>query len=363
MEKAIIAVASLVMFLSSCSKDLSEIDSENSGAQISINAYLQRSNLKLSVVNDFSLLRGSGFIVNAFNTGSTNWNDGGKNANTKILDQKHIQYSNADNSWSYTPPILWPSNGRVSFFGHTPAGNARFSINADGDAVIRFAQKYNINGYDLLVSYLLDNTKANINNEGKLGFTMKHALARVGFKAKYIASANIRSVEVSEIFIKYSANLISAATLKFTGDNSLDAGINPWVDGQIAGIATENKLGYKVTVGTSFDYIMPILNSNNSKNFMLLIPQNITPGLITISMKITANRTDGSVKTWRITDRDLFVALNRKGITSLQCGKAYCFTFNFNVDSNPDDPNDPSTPIDAENVLNHIGVTETEDWN
>lgn len=374
MKKAIVAALSLIIFLSSCSKELIEHDEKAAGDKINFSAFLQRSNLKqVRYLNDLNALKYWGFTVNAYSTATTSWNDGGNNANTPLLTQQHVEF-NFDGSgvdgtggtWSYSPTVSWPSNSKVSFFAYAVVEGlnaAQFAID-DGDAVIHYETSSNVGGYTLLVSYLLDNTKVNRNSEGRLNFTMKHALSRVGFKAKYIASANISSVKISEFAIKTSADLQTSGTFKLTGANSLDAGTNnPWVDRQISGfVRMEGDEGH-IEIGTSFGYVLPNpeVENNASRNFMLLIPQDITPGMITVSMKITASKADGSEEVWTITDRDLYPALKRRGITSLQMGKAYDFAFNFNVGNNSaPDPNDPTTPFDSQNVLNSVDVTETD---
>lgn len=368
MKRAFFAIASLAVILSSCSKDLIEHDSTKLGSQINFSAYLQRSNLKQLNNTDLSGLQANGFTVNAYNTAAIDWNNGGKDANTLLFNQQQVGFANG--VWSYTPAVLWPNNDKVSFFAHSPANvDSHFALNGDNDGVIHFVQKQTRNDqYDLLVSYLLDNTKASVNAEGKLGFSMKHALSRVGFKAKYIASPNITSVEVTNVVIKYSADLQTGATFKFTGANSLDVGANPWSGGVPSGVVSQEAIADPIAVGTTFGYILNNVdgsapfNPNNSKNFVLLIPQNITAGMITISMEITANRADGTTESWTITDRDLFDALNNRGSASLQSGKAYDFTFNFNVDHSTVDPNDPTTPIDPNNILIRFDVTQIAGW-
>jgi hypothetical protein len=370
MRKVINTAAIIAVVLSSCSMEFIEDVSTNTGNHISFNAYLQRSNLKQSNSNsDIAFLQANGFVVNAFNTGVVGWNNGGKAAYTQILDEQQVLYTNG--AWSYAPPILWPNNDKVSFFAHSPANdNSFFGQNANDDGYIFFIQKKTRREqHDLLVSYLLDNTKANINSDGRLGFSMKHALARVGFKAKYIDSPNIASVEVSDIVIKYSGAIQTTGIFKLTGNNSLDGGGDPWGLRSADGISAQEVIAGPIAVSKDgFDYILDSIdgsttfNPSNSKNFVLLIPQEITPGVITISMTIIANRVDGTAESWTITDRDLFAALNNRGSTSLQSGKAYDFTFNFNVDHSTVDPNDPTTPMDPDNVLIRFDVTEIVGW-
>lgn len=361
MKKAIFAAASLAVILSSCSKELVEHDSLKSASQVNFSAYLQRSNLKQNAANwDLLTLQASGFTVNAYNTAATNWNDGGKATNTQLLNQQQVAFANG--AWSYAPAVLWPGENKVSFFAHSPANaDAHFALDANSkDGVIHFKQKQaRSDQYDLLTSYLLDQTRASINNDGNLAFSMRHALARVGFKAKYIASQNITSVEVSNVVIKYSANLQTEATFNVTGAS--------WSGGTAAGATAQEAIAGPIAVGTTFGYILDspggiAFNPNNSKNFVLLIPQNITAGMITISMEITANRADGTTESWIITDRDLFDALNNRGSATLQSGKAYDFTFNFNVDRSTVDPTDPTTPIDPDDVLIRFDVTEISSW-
>lgn len=370
MRRTFFAVVSLAAILSSCSKELIEVDSNRTDEQINFHAYLQRSsNKQANSDSDIDRLQLDGFNVYAYNTVTTNWNNGVKNSYSPIFNQKLVTYSNG--VWSYSPPVLWPNDDKVSFFAYSPLVEfVHFARSAEGDPIIYFFQKQErIDQYDLLVAYMLDKTKASVNSEGKLGFSMKHALARVGFKAKYIDSPNIASVEVSNIIIKYSADILTRAIFKFTGANSLDAGANPWITGISSGISAQEVITGPIAIGKDgFDYILDsidgstVFNTGNSRNFILLVPQNITPGMITISMKIAANRMDGTTETWTITDRDLFDALSNRNSTSLQMGKAYDFTFNFNVDHSTVDPNDPTTPMDPANVLMRFDVTEIAGW-
>lgn len=370
MKRTYFAIASLAAILSSCSKDLVEHSSIASSNHIHFNTYLQRSNLK-QTNTDLTTLQTNGFGINAFNTANTNWDNGGNVARTQILEHKPVHFVNG--TWSYAPPVLWPSSDKVSFFAHSPMNqNSHFTFSND-NAIIVFTQTQSRAAQaDLLVAFSLDKTKNDVNNEGKLGLTMKHVLARVGFKAKYIESPNIASVEVSDFVIKYSSRFKTTATYLLTGPASAAEGHSrsPWVnlfpvDQQVQ----EETIAGPIAVGTTFDYILNDINGavtfdpTNSRNFFLLIPQNIDQGTIRVSMNITAKRKDGTVETWRISDKDLGVPLRNKIRPILLSGRAYDFTFNFNVDRSPVDPTDPQTPIDPDDVLVRFDVTQVEDWN
>ena len=98
-----------------------------------------------------------------------------------------------NSQWTYTPLMFWPNSGNLSFFAYSPYAGAddRYTtlgstLTTTGCPQLTYTVPDNvIDQRDLLVSVpLIDQTKDDVNANGKLPLTFRHALSCIVFKAK-----------------------------------------------------------------------------------------------------------------------------------------------------------------------------------
>lgn len=209
--------------LSSCSQNeefaLDNGQSSYDKNAITFGTYLGQSPETRATVTDIDVMKGGaypGFGVFAYNTGTNNFAEA-SDATPNFMYNVPVKWNGS--AWAYTDEKQWPEN-KVSFFAYAPytesAGTENITAlptaTTTGDPKISFKMAEQVSDQiDLLYADAkTDQTKDT--NGGKVQFSFKHALSRVGFKAKLTegVSGDVKSITITNIILKSSALSISA---------------------------------------------------------------------------------------------------------------------------------------------------------
>lgn len=225
---AFVAIAAL----SSCSQNeefaLDNGQSSYDKNVVTFNTYLGQSANTRATVTDINVMKGDtypGFGVFAFNTGADNFAD----ASTAVPDfMYNTQVKWKSTEWSYADEKQWPENGKVSFFAYAPYTDAAGTTNITalpagsvaGDPVISFKMDEDVSKQVDLLYADAKTDQMKETNGGKVQFSFKHALSRVGFKAKLDGevSGDLKSITITDIIVKSSDLSVSAKLNLRTGE-------------------------------------------------------------------------------------------------------------------------------------------------
>lgn len=224
-KKYLMAFAAIAA-LSSCSQN-EELDLDNGQPSYGKNAvtfgtYLCQKPQTRATVTDIDVMKGAtypGFGVFAYNTGASNFAD----ASTAVPDfmcNVPVKWNGTDEAWTYDEEKQWPESEKVSFFAYAPytgaAGTTLITALPDntstGAPVISFKVAEQVSDQIDLLYAEAKTDQMKETNSGKVQFSFKHALSRVGFKAKLKgkASDNLKSITINNITLKSSQLSVSA---------------------------------------------------------------------------------------------------------------------------------------------------------
>lgn len=323
--------------LNSCSQN-EEFALDNGQSSYDKNAvtfgtYLGQEPKTRATVTTIDVMKGDGypgFGVFAYNTGTDNFADVSSTATPNFMCNVPVKWNNS--VWAYTDEKQWPENEKVSFFAYAPytgtSGTDNITAipaeNATGAPVISFKVAADINNQvDLLYADAkTDQTKET--NGGKVQFSFKHALSRIGFKAKLNEglSGGVKSITITNIILKSSALSISA-------DLNLQTGT--WSNHTVE--ATEYTLNANdfiedsnvFTAGAGADEAVQL--TGDGKYLMLIPTQSGSKVPMTITVNYVEEDTDGAKTTYSVptTFEQEFVQ-----------GKAYNFVLAISLASSGD---------------------------
>lgn len=195
---------------------------------VTFGTYLGQSPKTRATVTDIDVMKGDaypGFGVFAYNTGIDNFAEASSTATPDFMCNVPVKWNKS--AWAYTDEKQWPENEKVSFFAYAPhtatPGAANITAipggTATGAPVISFKMAEQVDDQiDLLYADAkTDQTKET--NGGKVQFSFKHALSRIGFKAKLNGqtSDDLKSITINSITLKSSQLSVSADLNLLTG--------------------------------------------------------------------------------------------------------------------------------------------------
>lgn len=224
-KKYLMAFAAIAT-LSSCSQDeefvLNNGQSSYDKNAVTFGTYLGQSPETRASVTTIDVMKSagySGFGVFAYNTGTSNF-DGASSAAPNFMCNTSVKWDGTATAWTYADEKQWPDDEKVSFFAYAPYTETPGTENitalpvetAAGAPKLSFKVAKTVGDQiDLLYAEAkTDQTKET--NSGKVQFTFKHALSRVGFKAKLNgkASDDLKSITINSITLKSSQLSVSA---------------------------------------------------------------------------------------------------------------------------------------------------------
>lgn len=177
----LIALAALAFV--GCAKD--EVKSSVDNA-IEFGTYLGRDAQTKGSVFDTETMQGEnvGFGVFAYYTDEERYSDA---ATPNFMNNQQVTYNESASAWTYAPVKYWPNEATdyVSFFAYAPYDEN--TVLESDNPIIDFTVPADVTSHIDLVAAEnshIDCQKQAIN--GKILFTFKHALSRVGFKVEAV---------------------------------------------------------------------------------------------------------------------------------------------------------------------------------
>ena len=271
--------AATVMALTGCSQssDLTET-AETSQTAISFDTYLAKTRAGVSGSETTEALKTNGFGVFAYYTAQ----DYSASATPNFMYNTLVKGNTTGTTtgWIYSPLRYWPANGKVSFFAYapyvevkndngTPLTDATSGITGivdNSQATLPYVN-YNIgdditNCVDLLRGVKKDtDTEMNTNltnSTDMVGFTFKHALAKLNIKAKTASSIDAATKITIESIKILNTNFYQSGTLLLNDGTWKNTG------GKVADFTLDHKL-----INTNFaeSLLREIQNSDDLATF------------------------------------------------------------------------------------------------
>lgn len=291
-------IAIWVIATTGCSREIDEMfidipnenieSSENDGDAISFNTIIEKGVQTRGTTIDIDHLKGVGFGVFAYYTGTDNLVATTHTAN--LMDnQKVISSSDDASAWTYSPVKYWPNNdgAKVSFLAYAPWVAGKTITDGKIDFVVQNAITAQT---DLLWNSAATKnlTKQAIN--GKVPFKFEHALARVGFTAKAAENYGATVIKVKSISIGgkfYSSgklNLLDGTwgTLSETNENYTNQGLNIELNN-----STEKQL-------------------LGNDQYLMIIPKNFTGASDKVKVIVTYTSTTNGVES-AVISKDIYI--------------------------------------------------------
>lgn len=286
MKKQLMGLAACALILSSCSQN-QEIENyeQMNREEVRLAPYVNKS--KASVMGDVAL-QGTGFKVFAVQHASGTVSD---YAGLPVfMSNIHESWSNNNNAWTHEGNYYWPESEALSFFMVAPysvdlsivqptTADANKSMTLPVTIKDEVAQQI-----DILAASVLNRTKATIGNNGRVDFTFKHILSKIGFAAKVKEGESLK-FKITGISFGYGTEIVKDGTFTFTTD-----GIGTIASGTTKHVNNTEKpneshiIGIKTADGTIVENNTFVqINADNA--FLMLMPQKKTGALMTMILK------------------------------------------------------------------------------
>jgi hypothetical protein len=222
--------------------------------------------------------RKPGFMVQAYTSGTTSWNDwtdGARTATPNFMPAQTVTWSGGTStsaSWAYSPIQYWPVSDsnwdKVSFFAYTHSLISGTTVTFAPAGATNENPKlyYTMPTYYSTQRELIVDAEYNLTgNADKVTFKFDHVLSRIGFQAKALKSYAPATVTMSGMDFRYG-NLRGSGTYTFTGSNK-DPGNWDVTDGKLFTIGTELLTSPARLSGTM------TYNISEPARYLMLIPQ------------------------------------------------------------------------------------------
>ena len=258
-----VIIALVLPLLAACGADDAAPDISEGGVPIEFSTTVEDTHTRSGALTTGNLLSTGVF---AYYTGSSDWTTADR---PNFMYNQEVKRSNASSPWTYTPVKYWPNNpaDKLTFFAYAPyvkeasGSNPSFqSVTTAGYPTLDYTVPTKDNDQtDLLVSTPpLTNLTYGTNN-GKVGFTMGHALTRVSV---YVKSGD--DVEGKKL-TSFSIQAIKKGTMTFrtpTADNAKCLG---WTFGTPVEMTT-------ITPSATFPFAVPAVKDEKKllADFFLL---------------------------------------------------------------------------------------------
>ena len=329
----LIALAALAFV--GCAKD--EVKSSVDNA-IEFGTCLGRDAQTKGSVFDTETMQGEnvGFGVFAYYTNDAQYSGA---ATPNFMNNQQVTYNESAKAWTYAPVKYWPNEATdyVSFFAYAPYDE--YTVPGSGDPIIDFTVPADVTSHIDLVAAEnshIDCQKQAIN--GKILFTFKHALSRVGFKVEAVMDEVNDQVNGATPDTDNQDNPITAGTTisvqeveiysYFNNSGKLNLNGAEWTDRAFS--YTSYKLTRDNFEAVADEVTITPTPLNNEESYMMLIP-TAASNKVKVRVKYTVTTEDN-----KLTGGASVVENN---ITSdefdfqFEQGKAYTFVLHLGLTS------------------------------
>jgi hypothetical protein len=308
----------LALSLTACNKEEVIAPVANSGKAIGFGTVLESSSRGSVFTTDALKASDYGFRVSAYNQGTVlNWGDflaAGLPENPDFMGNVKVSYDlNLDDDglddpvWGYSPPKYWPGKvngsdyGRVTFFALSGVDD----LNTD-TITYNTASHWPEFNYttlpaatdqaDLVADVAFDRHWGHVDGN-TVKFTFKHILSKIGFKAKVTgfypndgpAEPNDK-VMVTSLKVVYGDNAVrNTGTYAFNTDGN-ENGLGTWATDSTFHLSGDS--GELISDGVRLPSREATvqLTPDDSDKFLMLIPQVVTTGALTVELTYTISQ-------------------------------------------------------------------------
>lgn len=296
------ALALAALATTSCSNEETKAIEPQSNA-IEFGTYLGRDAISRGTVLDLGGLKLSGFGVFAAYTAQNDFSTETMN----FMSNEEVTYDT--DAWTYSPLKYWPNNpgDKVSFFAYAPY-NVTGATAGTTSATVNFTvQDAVASQKDLVVAEALKNkTKQAIT--GKVNFTFKHVLARIGLNVEaQVDLVNDDNTGDPDDSTLGNGSLASETTIKvtkveligkFDKDGVIDLTNSSWSG--VAPAATD--VTYTWSTENS-NFVTSVANKvtttkqqlNDVDHYAMIIPQDMTTSKVKIRVTYTVTTEDAKL--------------------------------------------------------------------
>jgi uncharacterized protein (TIGR02145 family) len=246
-------------------------------------------------------LQTSGFRVSAYPTGTGLWASVMTLTYPDIMCDQPVTWGGS--AWEYAPAAYWPDivsgtdYGKVTFFAWNGGTGATVSGNVTGTPTLTYTvpdapgdQK------DLVTDVVTDQTVET--NGGIVPFTFGHVLSRIGFKAKLDKEYPGKTVRITSLIVNYGYNKVeSKGVYTFGATTHAVGGWTPPATKVYMDNAGYAVLSAAVELDNTATPQSVDLTDNARNNYLMLLPQDVDQGDITIAVTWTV---DGAQKSQTI---------------------------------------------------------------
>ncbi len=262
----------------------------------------------------------NGFRVLAYPC-ATSWATNGATALPTIMHNQVVKWESS--AWTYTPVKVWPSSGTVSFFAYYPYITSATFLSPNttpGTPTIQYITPLNVaDQIDLLAAQQIDKLKG-VGGYDKVNFQFKHILSCIGFSAKRHNMCGANTIRVKKLTVTHKNNRKNATYTFGTTDDAPGSwsGASP-ASSPTTSILYENATGKAVTYNTN----TTPTQLNDDDKFLMLIPQVLTVGVLTLDVTYSIDGRADITKT---------IALPKGSALTLEQGEKYTYTLIISAD-------------------------------
>jgi hypothetical protein len=339
MKKIYFLAAIAALVLGSCTSE--EVLNQPSGVEdepsaICFSTFLDRAPQNgvrpLSVVMDADGLRGVGFTILAYSTGTAVWAAASATAPAEpnFMNNQAVEWIEDLGAWTYTPTKNWPKINdseewtKVTFFGVSTVSGATATGVAGGNPQIYFETAAEAGDQvDLAATILKDVTKAG--NSGTANFKFDHILSQIGFKVRLANVYEAATVTVTSLKVYYAAGKVnSSGTYTFADDILADTNWDLTGAATFPNAATGS--GDLIFTGAS-EALTSGTTLTPPDKYLMLIPQTLAEGDIYVELAYTVKTGEGANGS---VDSSVTIPLPQR---NLETGKRYPYTLGISLDA------------------------------
>lgn len=271
--------AACALILSSCSQNEEFVDyTKTNQEEISFAPYVNKT--KASVVNLDAMKDAQylGFGVFAY------LGDGNHTPFMKNLNVKWKKPADATTgSWSHSGKYYWSEDYPISFFALAPDNGDMISLIGNVPTSTLIIKDNVADQIDILAASAVGKKKGdNDVKEGRVDFTFKHALSRIGFKAKVKEDDNLK-FKINSVSYKYGTDISNQGVLSFgNSDNAITIANSKEYHN------TNNLYTMTLSVASPNELIIEkaITPIHGDDSYLMILPQDLASGKTFVTLTI-----------------------------------------------------------------------------
>lgn len=248
-----------------------------------------------------------------------------------LFDNQPVTYKTSNNisKWEYTPVKYWPTEGHIDFLAYAPYDSEQVLKNKKE---LDFTVKSDVaKQIDLLWDHTENKTKAS----GKVNFTFKHALAKIGYSVKSKTD--------------YDQTTITVKSIKLVGDLA-DENIKAFYTKGTIDLSKDNNDANELWTNTdglkqNFDWFsgnQELSTEYKSDNYLFVIPQDFSSTANNLYVVVEYTVTTGTSVITNTVSHEI--------TKDFKQGTAYMINLTIGL-----------TPIEFEATVNSWGLDNNED--